>query len=153
MPSNRAIRLVKDDVLCNNKQLLLHQAHVVLARKDPRVESRDVFDWDWTGDVWGYSRHYYISPVEARPGINKTMPLRQSTVHTNHIESFWNRVKIKFKRMKGCHQSHLPGYLDEFMWRERDMEEILMIHLITSYETGGPPAYGNPFGFGAILSF
>ena len=21
--------------------------------------------------------------------------------------------------MKGCHQSHLPGYLDEFMWRKR----------------------------------
>ena len=40
-------------------------------------------------------------------------------VHTNHIESYWNRVKHKFKRMKGCSRTMLDGYLDEFMWRER----------------------------------
>ncbi len=40
-------------------------------------------------------------------------------VHTNHIESYWNRVKTKFKRMKGCSKQMLDGYLDEFMWRER----------------------------------
>lgn len=42
-----------------------------------------------------------------------------SGVHTNHIESYWNRVKIKLKRMRGCHRSQLASYLDEFMWRER----------------------------------
>jgi transposase-like protein len=36
-----------------------------------------------------------------------------------NVESYWNRVKIKLKKMKGCHSQHLPGYLDEFMWRER----------------------------------
>ena len=40
-------------------------------------------------------------------------------VHTQHIESYWNRVKTKLKRMKGCHESQLASYLDEFMWRER----------------------------------
>ena len=40
-------------------------------------------------------------------------------VHTQHVESYWNRVKVKLKRMKGCHLHQLPGYLDEFMWRER----------------------------------
>ena len=39
--------------------------------------------------------------------------------HTQHVESYWSRVKSKFKRMKGCHQVQLPSYLDEFMWRER----------------------------------
>ena len=39
--------------------------------------------------------------------------------HTQHIESYWNRVKQKFKAMRGCHQHMLPSYLDEFMWRER----------------------------------
>ena len=28
-------------------------------------------------------------------------------------------VQIKLKRMRGCHADQLPGYLDEFMWRER----------------------------------
>ena len=30
-------------------------------------------------------------------------------VHTQTIESYWNRVR----------RDMLPGYLDEFMWRER----------------------------------
>ena len=39
--------------------------------------------------------------------------------HTQNVESYWNRVKQKFKRMKGCHAHQVPSYLDEFMWRER----------------------------------
>ena len=39
--------------------------------------------------------------------------------HTQNVESYWNRVKTKFKRMKGCDGDQLPSYLDEFMWRER----------------------------------
>ena len=42
-----------------------------------------------------------------------------SGVHTNTVESYWNRCKTKIKRMKGVHRSFLPSYLDEFMWRER----------------------------------
>ena len=42
-----------------------------------------------------------------------------SGVHTQNIESYWNRVKRRFKHMKGVHQSMLDSYLDEFMWRER----------------------------------
>ena len=40
-------------------------------------------------------------------------------VHTQNVESYWDRVKIKLKRMRGCHAQQLPGYLDEFMWCER----------------------------------
>ena len=36
-----------------------------------------------------------------------------------HVESYWNRIKTKLKRMKGCHAKQLPSYLDEFMWCER----------------------------------
>ena len=38
--------------------------------------------------------------------------------HKQHVESYWNRVKGKLKRMKGCRAHQLPSYLDEFMWRE-----------------------------------
>ena len=40
-------------------------------------------------------------------------------VHTQHIESYWKRSKIKLKRMKGCTADQLSSYLDEFMWKER----------------------------------
>lgn len=40
-------------------------------------------------------------------------------VHTQHIESYWNRVKRKFKRMMGVDRQQMPSYFDEFMWRER----------------------------------
>ena len=39
-------------------------------------------------------------------------------VHTQNIESYWNRVKVKLKRMKGCASHQIPSYLDEFMWFE-----------------------------------
>ena len=38
-----------------------------------------------------------------------------SGVHTNTVESYWNRCKTKIKRMKGVHRSFLPSYLDEFV--------------------------------------
>ena len=40
-------------------------------------------------------------------------------VHTQHVESYWNRVKLKFKKMRGVQASQLPSHIDEFMWRER----------------------------------
>lgn len=42
-----------------------------------------------------------------------------SGTHTQNIESYWNRAKVKLKRMRGCHSDQIPSYLDEFMWRER----------------------------------
>ena len=40
-------------------------------------------------------------------------------VHTQHIESYWNTKKTYIKAMKGCRRTHLQGYLNEFMWRDR----------------------------------
>ena len=40
-------------------------------------------------------------------------------VHTQHVESYCNWVKVKIKAMRGVRASKLPEYLDEFMWRER----------------------------------
>ena len=33
-------------------------------------------------------------------------------IHT-HVESYWNRVKLKFKRMRGVDADQLPSYIDE----------------------------------------
>lgn len=73
-------------------------------------------------DEWAAYNH-----VQSLPGITAHRTVNHSLnfvdpvtgVHTQNVESYWNRVKIKLKKMKGCHADHLPGYLDEFMWRER----------------------------------
>lgn len=73
-------------------------------------------------DMWAaYNRVAQLPGVSQHGSVNHSVEFvdRQTGVHTNHIESYWNRVKTKFKRMKGCHQTQLPSYLDEFMWRER----------------------------------
>ena len=63
----------------------------------------------------------------------------QTGVHTQGIESYWARVKYKFKRMKGVDGNHLLSYLDEFMWRELfskttdDTLENIIVHIATIY--------------------
>ena len=44
---------------------------------------------------------------------------RHAGTHTQHVESYWGRLKKRFKSMNGVHAEQLPSYLDEFMWRER----------------------------------
>ena len=36
-----------------------------------------------------------------------------TNIHTQHIESYWNRVKIKFKKMRGADNNQLPSYRRE----------------------------------------
>ena len=56
-------------------------------------------------------------------------------VHTQSIESYWANKKYSIKVMKGCLRDHLPSYLQEFMWRERNRDNtfenmcILLAHL------------------------
>ena len=40
-------------------------------------------------------------------------------VHTQTIESYWNRAILRLKKMKGVSEEQLPSHFDEFMWRER----------------------------------
>ena len=52
--------------------------------------------------------------------VNHTLEFVNPTTgtHTQHVESYWGRVKKLFKSMKGVHAEQLPSYLDELMWRE-----------------------------------
>ena len=73
-------------------------------------------------DEWrAYRRVAALPSVQAHQTVNHSVTFVDPStgVHTQHIESYWNRTKLKLKRMKGCHTQHIPGYLDEFMWRER----------------------------------
>jgi transposase-like protein len=72
-------------------------------------------------DEWRAYRQVDQLPNVARhQTVNHTIEFVSPTgVHTQNIESYWNRVKIKLKRMRGCHAHVLDSYLDEFMYRER----------------------------------
>ena len=74
----------------------------------------------WSDSWAAYKNINLLASVQSHSTVNHSIEFRTPAgVHTNHIESYWNRAKIKLKRMRGCHRSQLPSYLDEFMWWER----------------------------------
>ena len=93
-------------------------------------------------DEWAAYRRVQALPNVASHGVvnhpvNFVEPV--TGVHTQHVESYWCRVKTKLKRMRGCHAHQLPSYLDEFMWRERfgqtarDALQNIMINIAQQY--------------------
>lgn len=48
-------------------------------------------------------------------------------VHTQNVESYWSRVKTRFKRMKGVHAEMLTSCMDEFMWQVRNGTSALTV--------------------------
>ena len=73
-------------------------------------------------DEWrAYNRINTLPLVAAHRTVNHSLHFVDpgTGVHTQHIESYCNRVKTKLKKMKGCHRHMLPSYLHQFMWRER----------------------------------
>ena len=75
----------------------------------------------WSDSWAAYNNIQQLPTVQNHDTVNHSLEFVdcQTGVHTNHIESYWNRVKIKLKRMRGCHRTMLASYLDEFLWRER----------------------------------
>ena len=54
--------------------------------------------------------------------INFVNPI--SGVHTQNVESYNNRLKMPIKSMKGIRKSTINNYLIEFMWKERNSENL-----------------------------
>jgi hypothetical protein len=38
--------------------------------------------------------------------------------HTQNIESYWGKVKLRVKKMKGVLGDKIPSYLNDWMWRD-----------------------------------
>lgn len=73
-------------------------------------------------DEWAaYNRIQQLGNVATQRTANHSLHFVDPAtgVHTQNVESYWAQVKIKLKRMRGCHTQQLPSYLNEFMWRER----------------------------------
>ena len=75
----------------------------------------------WSDEWRAYSRVGHLPGVTSHGVVNHSLNFVEPVtgVHTQAIESYWNRVKTNFKRMKGVSREQLPLHLDEFMWRER----------------------------------
>uniref|UniRef100_A0A0P4WJT7 ISXO2-like transposase domain-containing protein n=1 Tax=Scylla olivacea TaxID=85551 RepID=A0A0P4WJT7_SCYOL len=61
---------------------------------------------------------------------------RRTGVHTQTIESYWNRHKSYIKKMRGCKRDMLSSYLQEFMWHDRFSKntfEKLCEHIAAKY--------------------
>lgn len=99
----------------------------IVARRDaatllPIINSHVAPGTEVWSDEWrAYSRVTSLPSVSAHETVNHSVNFVDlvTGVHTNHIESYWQRVKHKFKRMKGVQKTMMAGYLDEFMWKER----------------------------------
>ena len=71
-------------------------------------------------DQWrAYSQVASLPSVQNHQTVNHSITFVDLTtgVHTQHVESYWNRVKVKLKHMKGCHSQNIPH---EFMYVERE---------------------------------
>ena len=70
-----------------------------------------------------YTRVQNLQGVSQHQTVNHSITFcgPATSVRTQNIESYWNRVKTKFKCMKGIHNTMLSSYMyvDEFMQRER----------------------------------
>ena len=75
----------------------------------------------WSDQQAAYNNVGSLPGVAGHGVVNHSLHLVDLTtgVNTQKVESNWNRVKTKFKRMMGVSSAQLALHLDEFMWRER----------------------------------
>ena len=75
----------------------------------------------WSDDWAAYRRVASLPGVSSHEVVNHSLNFIDSItgVQTQAVESYWNRVKRKFKKMMGVSADQLALHLDEFMWRER----------------------------------
>ena len=72
-------------------------------------------------DEWrAYSRVANIPAVASHSMVNHSITFVDPTTgaHTQHIESYWNQVKLKLKQMKGCHFDQIP--INSCGWSDMD---------------------------------
>ena len=77
-------------------------------------------------DQWRSYRKIYKELGFTHKTVNHSLWFvdKKTGVHTQTIESYWNRQKRFIKSMIGCRRDHLEKYLLEFMFRERHLDNI-----------------------------
>ena len=99
----------------------------LVPRRDAATLLPIIKDWCLSGTIIYFDEGAAYNRINTLPNITQHQHVNHSLhfvdpatgVHTQNIESYWNNVKTKLKRMRRCHSDHLESYLDEHMWRER----------------------------------
>ena len=75
----------------------------------------------WSDEWAAYNRVASLPGIAGHGVVNHSFHFVDPVtgVNTQTVESYWNRVKRKFKRVMGVSSAQLALHLDEFMWRER----------------------------------
>ena len=72
-----------------------------------------------SGQRAAYNSVNTLPGIAAHRTVNHSLEfVTANGTHTQNIESIWQRVIGKLKRMKGCHGHQLASYLNGFMWCE-----------------------------------
>ena len=50
--------------------------------------------------------------------MNHSLHFKDPATRVHNVESYWERVKGKLKKMKRCKHEFISLYLDEFMWKD-----------------------------------
>ena len=77
-------------------------------------------------DEWSAYRQLQGLPnVQQHQTVNHSLHFVDPTtgVHTQNVESYWARVKLKFKRMKRVDAQHLPSYVHTRVYVERTVRD------------------------------
>ena len=71
----------------------------------------------WSDEWAAYRRVQQLPSVTQHQTVNHSIEFVNPAtgVQTQAIESYWNCVNTKFKRMKGVQETMLSSYLDAFM--------------------------------------
>ena len=71
----------------------------------------------WSDEWAAYNHMASLPNVSNHDVVNHSVEfVSPNGVHTQNVESYWNRIKIKLKKMRGCHEHQLASYLDEYMY-------------------------------------
>ena len=71
-------------------------------------------------DQWAAYRNIASSLNFIHQTVNHTTNFVDpvSGAHTQSIESYWNKIKLRIKKSKGCFGEHLNLFLSECMWKD-----------------------------------
>ena len=75
----------------------------------------------WSDQFKAYFHLKELENVDSHLTVNHSVHFLdpETGVHTNGIEGLWGRMKLFLRKKRGIPREQIPGYIDEFWWRQR----------------------------------